>query len=86
MIKLRSKRSQIILKPLSRSDISSKKVLRCIKEINFADLHKDDCDRETCKGYIDLQIISMIANLKKNQNQQVRYYRSKDTKKVITEM
>ena len=72
------------MEPLSRSDINSKKFLRCNKEINLADLHEDVCDRETRKGYIDLQIIRMIANGKNNQYQQVRYYKSKDTKKVST--
>ena len=84
MIKFSSKRSRTILEPLSRSDINSKKFLRCVKEINLADLHEDVCDRETRKGYIDLQIIRMIANGKNNQNQQVRFYKSKDTKKVST--
>ena len=82
MIKLSSKCSQIILEPLSQSDINSKKFHRCVKEINLADLYKDVCDREMRKGYIDLLIIRMIVNGKNNQNQQVRHYKSKDSKKL----
>ena len=81
MIKLRPKRIQIILEPISWSDINSRKFIRCIKEINLEDLHEDVCDRETRKGFIDLRIIRMIANAKNNQNQHVKYYKSKDTKK-----
>ena len=57
------------------------KILSFIKEISLANLHEDICDRENCKGHIDLQIIGMITNGKNNQEQLVRYYISKDPKK-----
>ena len=79
-----TKRSRFILEPLSRSDINSKFLLRCYKEVSIADLHEDNCTRETRKGYINLQILRMIANGKNHQNNQVRYYKSKDLKKSST--
>ena len=72
------------MEPLARSDFNFKKIIRCTKEISVADLHEDRCACKTRKGYINLQILRMIANGTSSQNQQVQFYKSKDAKQVST--
>ena len=52
--------------------------------MSLKDLDGDNATTICRKGYIDLQILRMIANGKNNNNNQLKYYKNKDHKKSKT--
>ena len=75
------KKNKYMFEPLSVSESATKKFLRC-EEVTLKELDIDNVLPKHRKGYIDLQILRMIANSKNNNNNQLKYYKHKDHKKA----
>ena len=75
-------RPRLIIEPLESSTINHKKYLR-FSQCTLTDLAME-ASLATRKGYLDLQIIRMIANGRSGQQNQVRFYKAKDNSKKVS--
>jgi hypothetical protein len=77
-----SVRPRLIIEPLETSNINHQKYLR-FSQCTLTDLAME-ASLATRKGYLDLQIIRMIANGRSGQQNQVRFYKAKDNSKKVS--
>jgi hypothetical protein len=75
-------RPRLIIEPLESSTINHQKYLR-FSQCTLTDLAME-ASLATRKGYLDLQIIRMIANGRSGQQNQVRFYKAKDNSKKVS--
>ena len=75
-------RRRYIIEPLDTSTLNHKKYTK-FTSLTLADLATDATDFKK-RGYLDLQIIRMIANGRSGQQNKVRFYKAKDNSKKMS--
>ena len=76
-----STRAKLIIEPINTSDINQKKFTR-FKEITLQQLNVENTT-EYYKGYLDLQLLRVIANGNSRNQSMVKYYKAKDANKKM---
>ena len=74
-------RRKLIMEPIDPNLLNQQKFTR-FTEIKLTDL-ADNTQKNKRKGYLDLQLLRVIANGSSKQQNQVRYYKSADKSKKI---
>ena len=76
-----TRRPRIILEPIDSTNLNRKKFRR-FTEITLKDLGSDGA-RANNRGFLDLQLLRVIANGRSKTQNQVKYYKAKDSSKKI---
>ena len=77
----RNTRPRNILEPIDRLSINAKKFTRFTK-IDLKDLEEDGAVANR-KGFLDLQLLWVIANGRSKNQNQLKYYKAKDTSRKV---
>ena len=75
-------RPRNILEPIDRLSINAKKFTR-FTQIELKDLEEDGAVANR-KGFLDLQLLRIIANSRSKNQNQLKYYKAKDTSKKVS--